>query len=151
MKPYTITKALKEVHKLLGEKYKIQIVDLEQCITRKYDEHYFLEVSGLNRNRKVMSCTIYLWYDRMLTTVKSKVQSVDELQKQLERIEANPRNVFLKSLIDGEKESCGKCRYLGVSTVCCCTCPLGGCELECTPFHCPVKDFLELENKLNAH
>jgi hypothetical protein len=55
------TKALKGACTFLGEPYQLRVIDLENVIYRDLGEKYDIEVSGLDKNRKTIDCTVYVW------------------------------------------------------------------------------------------
>jgi len=54
------TKALKDACTFLGEPYQLRVIDLENVIYRDLGEKYDIEVSGLDKNRKTIDCTVYV-------------------------------------------------------------------------------------------
>ncbi|MBU5439475.1 hypothetical protein KQI42_15780 [Tissierella sp. MSJ-40] len=68
------TKKLKEIRAKLGSDYSIKPVDGEQCIYRKINSNYDLEVSGLNDNKENIDAKISVWkispYSQVIETVR---------------------------------------------------------------------------------
>lgn len=54
-----ISKNLKEVLKYLGEPYTVKRIDLEDCIYRRINDRFDIEVSGCNKKRSPFY--VYVW------------------------------------------------------------------------------------------
>ena len=53
------TKYQKELSEFLGPDYSMKIIDGEDCIYRKLNAHYDIEISGTDRRGGLMN--LYLW------------------------------------------------------------------------------------------
>lgn len=90
-------KKIKAILSRLGSDYSIRLVDTEQCIYRKLNDSYDIEVSGLNNQRKSIRATIFLWkleHDQPAYTVESiQVSSFAELKSTLTAMACKYQNL----------------------------------------------------------
>ncbi len=58
-----ITKKMKTALEFLGEPYKVQKIDFENCLYRDLNNGYDIEVSGINDPKKGLVCSYILVWD----------------------------------------------------------------------------------------
>lgn len=53
-------KKIKDICNQLGSDYSIQVIDLENCIYRKLNDKFDIEISGLDNRRKSFNCNVLM-------------------------------------------------------------------------------------------
>ena len=84
----TPRKGLKDILTMLGDKYQIKVIDLENVIYRDYGD-YDVEVSGLDNNRKNMNAFVYVWSKKPSKIVEKypEIKSYGNLKELLDILE----------------------------------------------------------------
>jgi len=69
------------------EDYKIERIDFEWCLTKKHN-CFFVEISGLDNNKKIPSISIHLWKDGLAIshTFMKDINTVKELLYKIEKL-----------------------------------------------------------------
>ena len=85
-----ISKKLKETLAALGPAYRIEEIDGENCIYRKVNSNYEIEIIGLNNPGTAFKCTAYLrdlrLSNRGLIIETLPADSLETLRDNLERL-----------------------------------------------------------------
>ncbi len=85
-----VSKKLKDMLIALGPDYEIKKIDGENCIYRKIDSHYEIEIIGLNNPERTFSCSVYLRDLRLSNTglivERLQANSIDQVKYFLEQI-----------------------------------------------------------------
>lgn len=82
------SKKIVEITELLGPMYSIKFIEGENCIYRKLNDSYDIEVSGLDNRKKSFSCTIFLWSIRKGKYVENTYEDIKSYEQFLETLEA---------------------------------------------------------------
>lgn len=81
-------KKIKDIQKQLGNLYSIKMIDLENCIYRKLNEEYDVEVSGLDNRKKSFNCTVYLWSLKPGKSIESTYSDISSFEQLLETLQS---------------------------------------------------------------
>lgn len=81
-------KKIKDICAQLGDLYSIKVIDLENCIYRKLNDEYDIEVSGLDNRKKGFSCTVYLWSIKAGNRIESTYSDISSFGQLLETLQS---------------------------------------------------------------
>lgn len=57
-----VSKKIKALKDALGNKYRICVIDFEQCLYRDFGNGFNVEISGCNTNKHNAKANLYLWF-----------------------------------------------------------------------------------------
>lgn len=72
---------IKDICDKLGRGYSIKSIDLENCIYKRLNSDYDVEVSGLDNSSKTFHCNVYLWHLTNGTRIESTIPDVDSFEQ----------------------------------------------------------------------
>lgn len=84
------TRKIIEITKRLGCEFSIKWIDGENCIYRKMNSDFDIEISGLDNRKQSFSCTIFLWSISSGKTIEAtypNIKSFEQLCETLQSLE----------------------------------------------------------------
>ncbi len=84
------TRKILGIAEQLGPDYSIKWIDGENCVYRKLNNDFDIEVSGLDNNKKSFSCTVFLWSllpGKSIKATYTDIKSFEQLCETLQSLE----------------------------------------------------------------
>jgi len=81
-------KKIKDICNQLGSDYSIQVIDLENCIYRKLNDKFDIEISGLDNRRKSFNCNVYLWSLKPGKSIEATYSDISSFEQLLELLQS---------------------------------------------------------------
>ncbi len=78
------SKKIMDIRDQLGSEYSIKVIDLENCIYRKLNNKYDIEISGLDNRKHGFHCAVYLWSISPTMSIEATYEDVSSLEQLLE-------------------------------------------------------------------
>lgn len=77
----TPSSKIKDICDKLGRGYSIKSIDFENCIYKRLNTEYDVEVSGLDNSSKKFNCNVYLWHLTDGARIESTIPDVDSFEQ----------------------------------------------------------------------
>lgn len=82
------SKKIKDIRNQLGSDYSIRVIDLENCIYRKLNDKFDIEISGLDNRRKSFNCNVYLWSLKPGKSIEATFFDIGSFEQLLELLQS---------------------------------------------------------------